>query len=221
MATKTPTADSLKAAKAEREKKLEPNATAAKKTCPKRVDVVITITRKQYVDDATLGTFDARREGDASPTVTGGTLEPKKGSYDLGKGNGVKAYPVSAGTYPNCIVRGERGQSATSKNHGVAAPYSLHAVQVVGVPGFGDVLLHIGTRSADTEGCILLGGDTVVTDSPIKSKDGKKVIGTKHTGTITGGTTRKKNWDVLDLIYTVKQENCGEMPKITVIIKDP
>jgi len=219
MATTTPTAESLKAAKAEREKKLEPNAAAAKKTCPKRVDVVITITRKQYVDDATLGTFDARREGDASPTVTGGTLEPKQGSYDLKKGNGVKSYPVPAGTYPNCIVRGEAGQSSTSKNNAVAAPYSRHAVQVVGVSGFGDILLHIGTKPDDTEGCILLGGATVVTDTPIK--EGKKVTGTRHTGTITPGTTRQKNWDVLDLIYTVKQENCGEMPKITVIIKDP
>ncbi len=219
MATKTPTADSLTAAKAAREKALEPNASAAKKTCPPRVDVVITITRKQYVDDATLGTFDARREGAASPTVTGGTLEPKKGSYDLGKGNGVKAYPVSAGTYPNCIVRGEPGQSVTSKNNAVAAPYKRHAVQVVGVPGFGDILLHIGTKPDDTEGCVLLGGATVVTESPIKK--GGKVVGTRQTGTITGGTTRQKNWDVLDLIYTVKQENCGEMPKITVIIKDP
>src|SRR3954452_3403374 len=125
--------ESLETARVKREKTLEPNATADKKVCKKRVDVVITINRKQYVDDATLGTFDARREGDAAAAVTGGTLEQKHGTFDLGLGNGTKSYPVSAGTY-NGLMRGEPGNPRTSKNHGVAAPYSLHAVEVLNVP---------------------------------------------------------------------------------------
>lgn len=218
MASSTDLLKSLETAKVRREKKLEPNATADKKVCKARVDVVITVTRTQYVDDATLGTFDARRVGDAAPAVTGGTLEQKHGTFDLGKGKGTKSYPVSAGTY-NGLMRGEPGNTTTSKNNAVAAPYSRHAVEVLGVPSFGDVLLHIGTVPKDTEGCILLGGATVVTDTPIK--EGKKVVRTEHTGRITAGTTRQKVWDLLDFIYTVKKENDGEMPKITVIIKDP
>jgi uncharacterized protein DUF5675 len=218
MASNSDFLESLKTAKVQREKKLEPNATADKKICKARVDVVITVNRKQYVDDATLGTFDARRVGDAAAAVTGGTLEQKHGTFDLGLGNGTKSYPVSAGTY-NGLMRGEPGNTKTSKNHGVAAPYSLHAVEVLNVPHFGDVLLHIGTVPHDTEGCILLGGDTVVTDVPIKQ--GKKVVRTEQHGRIKAGTTRQKVWDLLDFIYTVKDENDGEMPRITVIIKDP
>jgi hypothetical protein len=219
MATSTDLLESLKTAKVRREKKLEPSATSDKKVCKARVDVIITVTRKQYTDDATLGTFDARRVGDAAAAVTGGTLEQKSGTFDLGKGKGTKTYPVAAGTY-NGLMRGDPSNNVkTSKNNAVAAPYSRHAIEVLGVPGFGDVLLHIGTVPRDTEGCILLGGATVVTDTPIK--EGKKVVRTEHHGSITGGTTRQKNWDLLDFVYKVKEENDGEMPKITVVIKDP
>lgn len=218
MASNTDLLESLKTAKVKREKALEPGATADQKVCKARVDVVITITRKQYVDDATLGTFDARRVGDSAAAVTGGTLEQKHASFDLGKGNGVKAYPVSAGTYKG-LMRGEPGNTTTSKNNAVAGPYSRHAVEVLAVPNFGDVLLHIGTVPHDTEGCILLGGDTQVTNTPIMK--GKKVVGSEQHGRITAGTTRQKNWDLLDFIYKVKKENDGEMPRITVIIKDP
>lgn len=218
MANDSDLLESLKTAKVKREKKLEPNATADKKVCKKRVDVVITVTRKQYTDDSTLGTFDARREGDASGMVTGGSLEPKKGTYDLGKGNGTKTYPISAGTY-NGRVRGNAGAPSTSKNGAVASPYSHHAVEILSVPNFADVLMHIGTVSHDTEGCVLLGGATQLVDNPIKK--GKKVVSVEHNGRITAGTTRQKNWDLLDFINTVKKENDGEMPKITVIVKDP
>lgn len=87
------------------------------------------------------------------------------------------------------------------------------------MPDSGDVLLHIGTVPHDTEGCILLGGATQVTDTPIKQ--GKKVVGTEQHGRITAGTTRQKNRDLLGFIYKVKKENDGEMTRITVIIKDP
>jgi hypothetical protein len=210
--------ESLKTAQVRREKKLEPNATADKKVCKKRVDVVITVTRAQYTDDSTLGTFDARREGDAAGVVTGGSLEPKKGTYDLGKGNGSKTYPIAAGTYKG-IVRGNPGAPSTGKNGGVAAPYSHHAVEIQNVPDFHDVLMHIGTVARDTEGCVLLGGPTQLVDNPIKKE--KKVVRVEHNGRITAGTTRQKNWDLLDFNNTVKKENDGEMPKITVIVKDP
>ena len=207
----------LTTAEEQRDQAIEPNATADTKVCKKRVDIVITVTRAQYTDDTTLGTFDARRVGDAAATVTGGTLEPKKGTYDLGKGAGSKAYPISAGTY-NGHVRA--GSKFTSKNRNVKAPYSYYAVELLAVPNFGDLLIHNGTKSADTLGCILIGGATTVTDQPITR--GNKVIGTRQIGNITPGTTNPKNWELMNFIYTVKnEENDGEMPRITVIVKDP
>lgn len=208
----------LTSAPAKRDQAIESNTTTATKVCKKRVDIVITVTRKQSTNDSTLGTFDARRVGDAAGTVTGGSLEPKPGTYDLGKGNGTKTYPITAGTYPG-RVRGSPGAPSTGKNRAVAAPYSRHAVEIQNVPNFQDVLIHIGTVSHDTEGCILVGGATALVDNPIMK--GKKVIRVEHNGRITAGTTRQKNWDLLDFIYTVKKENDGEMPRITVIVKDP
>jgi hypothetical protein len=216
MANENDDLECLTSAQTQRDQAIEPNATADTKVCKKRVDIVITVTRAQYTDDSTLGTFDARRVGDAAATVTGGTLEPKKGTYNLGQGAGTKSYPISAGTY-NGHVRA--GAKFTSKNRRVPAPYSNYAVELLAVPNFGDVLIHNGTKSADTLGCILIGGATTVEEQPIKQ--GNKVVGTKRIGHITPGTTNPKNWELMDFIYTVKKENDGEMPRITVIVKDP
>ncbi len=218
MATTNDDLECLQTAQTKREKEIEPNAAADRKVCKKRVDIVITVTRKQYTDDTTLGTFDARRVGDADAAVTGGTLEPKKGTYNLGHGAGSKTYPIPAGTY-NGLVRGSTGATSTSKNGKVASPYTNHAVELLAVPDFQDVLIHNGTKSADTLGCILIGGATTVDDQPIMQ--GKKVVGTKKIGHITPGTTNPKNWELMDFIYKVKKENDGEMPRITVIVKDP
>jgi uncharacterized protein DUF5675 len=202
----------LTSAQETREQEIEPNATADTKVCKKRVDIVITVTRKEKTDDTTLGTFDARRVG-AEEAVTGGTLEPKTGTYSLGHGN--KAYPIPAGTY-NGHVRA--GSQFTGKNGKVAAPYTHHAVELLAVPNFGDVLIHNGTKSGDTLGCILIGGATTVEEQPIKQ--GNKVVGTRRIGHIPNGTTNPTNWKLMDLIYTAKKDNDGEMPRITVIVKD-
>ncbi|MBI9018052.1 MAG: hypothetical protein JEZ07_12420 [Phycisphaerae bacterium] len=103
--------------------------------------LIITVSRNNNGTNSTLGTFEAREKCDDNPAVEGHTLEPKKGRYNLG--NGLKNYPIPAGTYGGVRKR--------SPNHG----------QVVGIKtpgtGFGDILIHKGNYPSDTEGCVLVG----------------------------------------------------------------
>lgn len=76
-----------------------------------------------------------------------------KGSTAIPKG----IYPISMD-----IV------SPTFKNRSWAKPYNGKIPRIMGVRGFSGILIHPGNTEADTEGCILIGYNTVkgaLTDS--------------------------------------------------------
>jgi hypothetical protein len=185
----------------------EPASTKTKKVCT-NVAIVITVQRKHTAADATatMGTIDVRREGDAGPAVTGDTMEQPEGTRDLHEGVGMKHYPVPPGTYPGVVVNSD-------KNHKLN-PHTSKAVEIM-IPGWVAVLIHIGNFPKDSAGCILPGSGEVVTPAS-KNKKGQVV---PASGEVTG--SQGKTQEIMNFIYQVQDENCGVMPKITVIIKDP
>lgn len=177
--------------------KSDGSTTLDKKQCGcDRATIIITIQRSNDATGATLGTFEVHTEGKPEMgTVTGHTLEPSRGNYERVAGRGEKDYPIPAQTYDGRVKTG-------SGKNGNVPDHANEAVEVEGVTGFSDILLHVGNSANDTEGCILLGS----------SADTK--------GETVGGSVAK-NKEVLDYIAKVQKE-CGKSTTtIRVIVNDP
>lgn len=75
---------------------------------------------------------------------------------------------IPAGTYGLAV----RNYGGHHNKYGLRFP-SIHEgmIEVVGVPGFTDILIHIGNFAKDTDGCILVGGSiTANNGKPYLSK---------------------------------------------------
>ncbi len=181
-------------------------STLTTKQCKQDVAIIITVARKSTAaTDATLGDLDVRRVGDKSAAVTGATLEQPAGTRNIGHGS--KTYPIPAGTYNAHIKNG-------STKNGNVTGHRNQVIELESVDRFNYIFMHVGNTSTDTDGCILLGGSSVLT--PVKDKKTKKVLSQK--GSITASVA--KNKEVLDFVDLVKTENEGKDPKITVIISN-
>ena len=104
--------------------------------------IEIEIQRKNDGKHATLGEISVQAKGFA--TLSGVTLEPIKGEYDLG--NGKKSYPIPPGQYSAKLHWRKLGGKFT--------------LQIQGTEPFfkeGSLLIHKGSYPWDTEGCILPG----------------------------------------------------------------
>jgi hypothetical protein len=134
---------------------------------------------------------------DQMGSLEAGTVEPKRGKYDMNKEAGMKDYPIPAGTYDADI------KSGSSKNPNVPG-HAHEVVEVKNVEGFADVLIHVGNTSKDTEGCILIGTRNDKLPCMVSSSN-------------------DKNKQLLDLIEKVKDTNKanGEQTTITIVIQDP
>lgn len=54
------------------------------------------------------------------------------------------------------------GNSRLDASYGQKFPFHVGMLELQAVPGFAGILIHIGNGAEDTEGCLLLGGGTVV-----------------------------------------------------------
>lgn len=139
---------------------------------------------------------DKSNDDDPTGSLDAGTVEPKRGKYDLGKGAGKKDYPIPAGEY-EADVKKNSGKNPKVKGH------KNEAIELKDVKGFTDILIHVGNTAKDTEGCILIG-----------TRDDKKPC------TVT--KSNDKNQELLDLIQKVKDADKANKEKTTiqVIVKD-
>ncbi|AKT38848.1 DUF5675 family protein [Chondromyces crocatus] len=174
----------------------DPQCTSDKQQCPKKVVILITVTRKyNYHDLGTPGDFDARLKGESKAKITGSTTEQPPGRRDLKSGNGEKEYPVPAGTYVG------RVKSGSKRNRNVPG-HKGKAVELLDVPNFSDILIHTGNYPSHSEGCIILAGSNAEGDQNIES-------------------SVPKVKELMDWIAEVNDEYGEENVSIEVVVKDP
>jgi len=182
------------------------DSTTCKTGCPSTIKIIITVKRKyNYKNKGTPGTLEAQIEGEAVK-VSGFTTEQPPGTRDLGHGDGKKAYPIAAGTYPAHIRKGGK------RNGTLPKPYKNHVVELENVKGtdgqaFNYVQIHTGLWPKHSAGCIIFAG----------SSDGNENIGSGdiHKDSID------KNKELVEFVESMQAKYGAANVGIEVRVIDP
>lgn len=107
----------------------------------------ILVSRHHAIGQATIGTMTINSERSSYEQFSCFTLEDTVRSTKIA---GETAIP--AGDYPVCLSKSPRfSKSYKNKGYGWLVP------EVLNVPNFTDIRIHIGNTAVNTEGCILVG----------------------------------------------------------------
>jgi len=139
---------------------------------PYGLDVTITVNRVNYTENSVTGTFTAASD------VTGNSYSGVTIETTHAGDNGDKP-PIPPDVY-DAYVR-------TMSANGV--PYNPNRIQLINVPGYTGVQLHIGNSPDDVEGCIAVGTEQTEDDYITGSRSAlvgiNNIIKEDNTGNIT------------------------------------